>query len=151
MFDKAAAYNNLIVSLGYAGFLAIWIWARDSLHSTDSRIVAFLLGFSLLLFVAFNLLTSFVVSSRNIVLAKILSRTAEPCEILEDIARFRVVDGHRTLKYYAAWYWVFLLSATTGFLAGLLLLVLVGLQIFGFSFGLHSVFTHISILAGKMF
>lgn len=128
LFDKAAAYNNLVVSLGFAGFLTIWVWSRDILHPWDSNLVLLLLGSSLFLFILWNVISSFLISRQNIKLGKIVSSNLPAATKIERIEVAEAEIRKWSLKYYAAWYFVFVLAATSGFIAGLLLLLVIGLR-----------------------
>ena len=59
MFDKAANYNNIVITFGYAGFFAIWNFVSDRMHSWDTTAIALLLGSSLLVFIFWTLTVSF--------------------------------------------------------------------------------------------
>ena len=148
LFDKAATYNNIVVSLGYAGFIAMWTWARGFLHSTDATIVALLLGTSLFLFVLFNVVTMFMISRQNIGLAKVLSTGKPPLFMLAEAQTFEAALRKSTLAYYGAWYIFFLVSSMIGFLSGAMLLVLIGFNLAGIDVGIHTLIKYASVLSG---
>lgn len=141
LFDKTATYNNIVVSIGYAGFISLWIWAREITHPWDAAFTALLLGTSLFFFVLWNVVTTFIISTQNIKLAKVITKhhpTAalklvelETCE--KDLQKV-------SLKYYATWYFVFVITAITGFLSGGILIVLIAIKLLGLDFGIHTVF-----------
>jgi ABC-type transport system involved in multi-copper enzyme maturation permease subunit len=54
LFDKSSAYANLIMVGGYAGAFTIWSYTRHSLTQTGNVLTALLLGFSLTVFVLFE-------------------------------------------------------------------------------------------------
>ena len=58
LFDKAAAYNNVVSTLGYAGFFGIWTIVAPSLQASANAFVALMLGFSLAVFVWSTISTS---------------------------------------------------------------------------------------------
>ncbi|WP_143079942.1 hypothetical protein [Roseinatronobacter thiooxidans] len=35
-FDKAASYNNIVVSLGFAGFFTLWAWSQPVIDAVDA-------------------------------------------------------------------------------------------------------------------
>jgi hypothetical protein len=140
LFDKAATYNNIVVTLGFAGFLALWSGVREFLHPIDAVLVAILLGFSLFLFVLWNVVSSFVNSQRYREYGKIISRDISESQKLKAI-----VDAERKLKraemrYMSAYYVIFFLSAVTGFVAGSLLLMLTGLRLVNHQWSLYAAF-----------
>jgi hypothetical protein len=141
LFDKAATYNNIVVSLGYAGFISIWTWAQETLHPWDAMFSALLIGVSLFFFVLWNVVTTFIVSINNMKLSKILSKahSSPTLKLLELDEQSREIEK-RVLKYYATWYVIFLITAITGFVSGAILIILIGLKILGSNFGVHSLF-----------
>ena len=56
--QKTQAYNNVVVSLGYAGMFAIWQFVAEDMPPRDNALVAVLFGLSLLGFVLWILITS---------------------------------------------------------------------------------------------
>ncbi|MFA6266565.1 MAG: hypothetical protein WC670_12755 [Pseudolabrys sp.] len=54
LFDKSAAYNNLIMVGGYAGAFTIWSYTKSSLTTTANVATALLIGFSLCVFIFFQ-------------------------------------------------------------------------------------------------
>jgi hypothetical protein len=54
LFDKAAAYNNLIMVGGYAGAFTVWGNVRSQLPPYTNILIALLLGFSLSIFIFYQ-------------------------------------------------------------------------------------------------
>ncbi|WP_143079943.1 hypothetical protein [Roseinatronobacter thiooxidans] len=108
-------------------------------HPWDSSLLAFILGFSLFLFVFWNIITTFLFSRHNIKMAKALSQNTDAHSMIRDAQAVERDFQRWSLKYYASWYIVFLLSAISGFISGLILLFLLGMNIIYESFSLHSV------------
>lgn len=139
MFDKAAAYNNIVTTLGYAGFFAVWQTIRSEMKPWDNTLIAILLGVSLLLFVGWNILTMVVNSKRSIKIGRALSSSEDPDVLL---IRYRQAEADAnviTLRYYANWQWIFMLALFTGFLAGLLLLSLLFGSLVGQPFSFYDI------------
>jgi hypothetical protein len=55
LFDKSSAYANLIMVGGYAGAFAIWSYTKTSLTQRGNVATALLLGFSLSVFIFFEI------------------------------------------------------------------------------------------------
>jgi hypothetical protein len=55
VFDKAQAYTNVIILAGYAGAFTIWTYIKANLPLRAHLVVALGLGFSLLLFILFEI------------------------------------------------------------------------------------------------
>ena len=114
LFDKAATYNNLVVSLGFASFLAIWGWSRDSLHPWDSNFLIFFIGLALILFVFWNVLTTFLISKQHITMAKALTSNLNDVDKLKALDKARKGIERWSLGYYATWYVVFVATTVLG-------------------------------------
>lgn len=141
LFDKAATYNNIVVSLGYAGFFGIWIWSRELIHPWDAKLTALLLGLSLFMFVLWNVVTNYVISVKNIKLSQLMTSTQPSVEILiQKLVHLQRQIHKEQLAYYAAWYIIFLATSILGFLSGALLIILIGLDVLGLKVGVHSLF-----------
>jgi hypothetical protein len=54
LFDKSSAYANLIMVGGYAGAFTIWSYTKTSLTQRSNVVTALLLGFSLSVFILFE-------------------------------------------------------------------------------------------------
>ena len=54
LFDKSSAYANLIMVGGYAGAFTIWSYTKTSLTERGNVATALLLGFSLSVFILFE-------------------------------------------------------------------------------------------------
>ncbi|MFC3088276.1 hypothetical protein [Tabrizicola soli] len=55
VFDKAQTYNNFVVTLGYAGMFGIWSFVRDEMDPWDMKLIAVLLGSSLVMFMLWTM------------------------------------------------------------------------------------------------
>lgn len=124
LFEKATVYNNTVVTIGYAGFFAIWSFTSDAIPENDTNLIAALLGISLLTFVSWTLFAS-LLSAANVrriapvYLKEFSSRSERIAAIIEkerqgDVALMRV---------NAIWPYIFAISAISGFLAGILLII----------------------------
>ena len=56
LYDRAAAYTNLIIVAGYAGFFAVWGSVKSDLSKSEMLASAFCLSFSLMVFVFWEIL-----------------------------------------------------------------------------------------------
>ncbi len=138
MFDKAAAYNNIIVTLGYAGFFAIWTFTKDNLATWDTVLIAALLGTSLMLFIAWTLGISMVNARLVQRMGAVLNAEYESREdkVAAAIA-FETKHQKKLLRVLSVWMPVFYMTVFTGFSAGLILLSLLFGQVIGFEFSYH--------------
>lgn len=137
LFDKAASYNNIVISFGYAGFFAIWNFVSTDLHSWDTAVIAVLLGSSLLVFIGWTLTIAFLNSFSTRKLAAVYTKEFESKdEKLEAIALEEEQISRKHMKLLKAWFVVFFFTVTTGFLAGVALIVLMLGQVIGVPFNL---------------
>ena len=143
LFDKSATYNNIVVTLGYAGFFGIWNFSRNLINPSESKFLLTLLGFSLFLFVIWTVVTSFFVSLSNMKVGNALMADLLPIEKFQLLNKVEAEIKRSQLIYFLSWYWVFLLTLATGFLAGLLLLLLMVLDLIGIDASLFKMFAAI--------
>ena len=141
LFDRAATYNNVVVTMGYAGFFGILAYAKDSLDPRDIKLIVVLLGLSLFLFVIWTVVTSFVNAMTIMPLSKILMLEVTPTQKLLLITTQQKMAKRANLVYYNTWYFVFFISLISGFGAGLLLLGLIISDVLGFDFSLYCLLT----------
>lgn len=140
VFDKVAAYNNLVITIGYAGSFAIWNFVKDKMHTWDTLIIAFLLGISIFLFILWTLVNSFINTNkmRNISLV-LTDETSSNSDKIYKLDQIRHSERVNYLKFMQAWFCVFLISAITGMTAGLMLLLLIFLNIFSIDFSYYNI------------
>jgi fatty acid desaturase len=60
IFDKAAAYTNLVIVAGYAAFYAVWSKSEAYLPGTWFVLCALLVTFSALTFICFEVFKSLI-------------------------------------------------------------------------------------------
>ncbi len=65
LYDKAAAYTNIIMAAGYAGFFAVWSNMKAYMSPTEMRVSALCMLVSLLVFVLWEV-TKMILTSRNL-------------------------------------------------------------------------------------
>lgn len=142
LFDKGQAYINFVVTLGYAGFFAIWNFVRDLMPPWDMKVVAVLLGFSLIVFIAWTLASMIVIGSTTTALGNILRGSYDSRQgMLEAILEQEKRNQRVALKLQKFWLPTFLLSALTGFLAGILLLAVMLADVLGTPFSFYDVWS----------
>lgn len=65
LYDKSAAYTNIIMAAGYAGFFAVWSNMKEYMSPTEMRVSALCMLVSLLVFVLWEV-TKMILTSRNL-------------------------------------------------------------------------------------
>lgn len=140
LFDKAQTYSNFVVSLGYAGFFAIWNFVDLTITETDRIFIALLLGFSLFLFVVWTVVAMLL---QNKLVMNVNRAIASNRETREDMLE-AVIEAERQNTVFAfhfqrIWYIVFTCAVVPGFLAGAMLLVLLFGKVIGFDIRIYEI------------
>lgn len=141
LFDKSQAYINFIVTLGYAGFFAIWNLVKDFMHPWDMKIVAICLGTSLLIFITWTLIAMLAsTASVNRVAKAIRENQNNRDELAEAVELAERENLKRGLWLQIFWRPTFIASVLTGFLSGITLLIILLFDVIGHKFTLHGLF-----------
>ncbi len=133
LFDKTSAYNNIVLTLGYAGFFAIWNNTRDSLSFTQNAWIGAFLGISLVVFIVWTLINSVImvaaIGEKSSALNREFETRQDQVDALID-ANVNLQKG--TLKIQKHWPLVFGFTVFFGLGAGLYLLSILISQMVGF-------------------
>lgn len=133
LYDKSSSYNNVVLTLGYAGFFAIWSKVSTSLSFTANAWVGALLGISLITFIAWTLVNMLVnvrsLKLRNSELQKEFDSRAEQ---LDALARAHHLVQMRILSVLKYWPVTFGVTVISGFAAGVFLLAILISEMVGF-------------------
>ena len=108
LFDKAAAYSNLILAVGYASVFAVWSAVREHLQPIDERLSGALLLVSLSAFVAYEIYKVLLVSLATRKRAKALSGSVEQLSSNVDafVAKLEAMEiEHAHIDAKAGKYW----------------------------------------------
>lgn len=133
MYDKAASYNNIVATLGYAAFFTIWTIVSPELSLATNGVIGLLLGASVLIFIGWTLFLSVLVTksfSRYGVIA--YSKFETFAEELEAHKKAEEQASLEVLKIQRWWPLQFSIATFSGFSAGVYLLVKLGLITAGF-------------------
>jgi len=134
LFDKSSSYNNVVLTLGYAGFFSIWSIVNESLNPVQNAWVGVLLGSSLFVFVVWTLLNSvfltFTVRGR----AKLFEQEFESRQEQIEVFSQGHADTARASNFsMKLWPFVFIFTAGTGMAAGGFLTIILFTQLVGMS------------------
>lgn len=119
-FDKASTYTKIIVGLGYGAFFTAWSGTKAHLAPRPLLWSALLVTTSLVLFVAFAICETLIISYLGIRFAQTLPESGQ--EILRELETFRSLSRSLTQPLRKAWVVAFPLSALSG-LAGAAVLI----------------------------
>jgi hypothetical protein len=133
LFDKSASYNNIVSTLGYAGFFAIWSIVNKGLSFEQNAFVGMFLGLSLLIFIIWTLINSFLLTVGIRKRALFLSQERESRQ--DEIEAYRMAEAsidRMFLNIQKWWVYIFSLSTALGLIAGIFLLAVLLQQMIGF-------------------
>jgi hypothetical protein len=120
IFQKLEAYSKTIIVLGYAGLFAVWGFVKDHLSHRAIVTTAALVGFSLIVYIASEIVWMTERPLLHVRLSKVV--TARPGDQARAINDF--VEQARTLQTRAprSWWVILLLTVVPGFAGALILL-----------------------------
>jgi hypothetical protein len=118
-FGHAQAYTNVVLSVGYAGFFAIWSFLKPDLSKGETLWSALLVSVSLTVFILWEVYQSFYRSRSIMSLAETVK---DPSRFEVAIDRYRREENSRVISLKRVWVVAFLLTVVTGF-GGTLILI----------------------------
>ncbi len=121
IYEKADSHNNVMMLAGYAGIFAIWGFVKDFLSKNASLWISILLGFSLLLFVLFELISMYMRSRPALKFAKLPISNAE--EYLAALPAFQSDMNRQVLAAVFVWRLLFYPTVLAGLSAAILLML----------------------------
>ncbi len=127
MYDKAAAYTNLIVAGGYAAFFTVWGKMGAGEHPRLHAAAALCTITSVIVLIGWEVFTT---THGAIVLRRVIPLlNVEPTKVRESLDRINGVVRAHDLWTARIWAPVLCLTMLPGFAGGLILIVLVVLRI----------------------
>lgn len=120
LYDRAAAYTNLIIVAGYAGFFAVWGSVKSDLSKSEMLASAFCLSFSLMVFVFWEILVMLYTSRTLGNLNKTLQ--APPQDFEKQLEKHNVLVAKRAVSIRRIWYGILLLTIVPGLIGGAILM-----------------------------
>lgn len=137
IFDQATSYNNFIVTIGYAGFFAIWNFLQEVVQLNDSALIGILLGVSILAFTSWVLIN--VIANMNHMTRVSTAFSQEHSsneEKLEAIHKVDLRNQISAMRLMKAWHYFFVTALVSGFSAGIILLILLFSFVIGENFSI---------------
>jgi hypothetical protein len=113
-YSSAAAYTNIILGAGYAGFFATWAFMRERLTPATELWAALLVLVSLLSFILFEVYKSFYISRSLLSLERAVGNTDNFSALL---AMHKVEAQRLALQFGSVWlrsFWFILLTGVGG-------------------------------------
>lgn len=107
LYDKAAAYTNLIIIGGYAGYFGLWQLTKDHLSKQQSLWSALLVLASLFVFIVFEVIKMVITSRAMVAHAKVLRSPAvrdDPDELLKQLKRSQLITDREAAGLVRLWY-----------------------------------------------
>lgn len=99
VFDRAAAYSNLIMFGGYAGGFAIWNFTREILGNQAEVWVALLLTISLATFIFFEVFKMIFTSMGTFKQRAVLTKVLPPDQFLAKLQELEQSQNMRIAKW----------------------------------------------------
>jgi predicted neutral ceramidase superfamily lipid hydrolase len=129
LYDKAVAYTNVIIIAGYVAFFAIWNTMKANMSRPEMLLTAFCMTFSLVFFVFWEV-TKMIINSKSVTgLMKVLN--APPQEFDKRLAEQQKADQRLNVRLMKYWIIILALTVVPGLVAGAVLLVSFGRQLWG--------------------
>lgn len=113
-FSQAAAYSNLIIGAGYAGFFATWSFTKDIINRDLNVAAGFFILISLILFITFEIIKTVSIEFEIAKQKTILSRP-EDYEMLMEA--YKKTQAQVSLRQFWLWVVFFSLIVTTALCA----------------------------------
>lgn len=121
LFDKAAAYTNLVIVAGYAVFYTVWSKSEAYLPSTWFVAAALLVTFSALTFICFEVFKLLINRETFKCLDEVVK--AAHNQISNKIEKYELRNAKLSARVMRAWIIVFPVTLTTGLCGAVILLV----------------------------
>jgi hypothetical protein len=121
LYDKAAAYNNLIIIAGYAAFFAVWANVKTYLGQREMFYAALFMTISLVCFVVWETTKMFITAKTlNTLRTAVLG--ASPEHFNRRLQELQKAEARLLLKFMYIWYFVLAICVGFGLLAAALLI-----------------------------
>lgn len=127
LYEKAASHNNVMMLAGYAGLFAIWGFIKDYLSQNATLWIGLLTGISLILFVLFELISTYKRSRSYIRFVEVSKK--KPNDFLVAFSELQREENNSLGSAVIIWRLFFFPTVLTGFSATILLLVNVLLKL----------------------
>lgn len=99
VFDRAAAYTNLIMFGGYAGGFAIWNFTRDHLTERSEIWAALLLTISLMTFIFFEVFKMIISSKASFKKQALLTKAMPPEQFFKALQDFEDQNNKKIVTW----------------------------------------------------
>lgn len=129
LYDKAAAYTNLIIVAGYIGFFTVWGNMKDTLSEGEMLLSAFCITFSLVFFVFWEVVKMIINSSVYRGLIEVIN--APPNQFEEKLQEQQKSEQRLQIRLLRAWFVILILTVVPGVIGAGVLLWSFGRQLIG--------------------
>jgi hypothetical protein len=131
LFQKAEAYSKTIILLGYAGLFALWGFVKDHLSHRAIMWTALLVGFSLIVYIAWEIVA---MAQRALVHHRFNKAiSAHPADLAKAINDFDQQTRAIEMRSVAIWRVILVLTVVPGFVGAFILLYNVFADLTGLS------------------
>lgn len=151
LFEKSQAYNNVILTLGYAGMFAIWNFIRDQMDPWDMKLIALLIGSSLVLFIGWTIFQMVLIARAAVAHSAVLAQVFPTMdEHIEAITECEAAVRRGALRFQRVWLWIFIPTVVLGFAAAVCLLSLLLAGVLEIPFALHQIPSRIGAAVSRL-
>jgi hypothetical protein len=121
LFDKAAAYENVIVLGGYVAFFSVWATVSHQLTKNAALLCGGLMAISLTLYVGWHILQMLTRLRHHPKFGQLVSADLPPREFLEKWQAAELAQQRESVMLLRVWPWFFLPTLVTGITASVIL------------------------------
>jgi hypothetical protein len=114
LFDRGAAYTNLIMIGGYASAFGLWSATRPQLPARANVAIALGLGLSLFSFVCFEIYKMTTTAVRFLKNRKLIMSVLPPDKYLANLQKMASEEQKLSMSFIPIWLTTFIISLVTG-------------------------------------
>jgi len=131
IYEKAQAYSNAMMLVGYAGIFALWTFAKGALTTRTTSAVIVLVGVSLLLYVSWEIYGMIHRATAGAKFLALLDKA--PNEFFQILEQQDVENRRLAGRYIIAWRIIIVPTIFTAYVGALMLIYNAVANIFGFT------------------
>lgn len=120
-FEKAMAYSNVIITLGYAALFTILNYTKENIGHRAFIVTCVLIGISILFYVGFTIY-SMIYNIREIKYQIPLTQINEVEKFQVEEVIYQIRCAHRLKAHVKVWQITFIISVVTGIAAALIII-----------------------------
>ncbi len=120
LYDKAAAYTNVVVVAGYVAFFTVWGNMKELLSAREMLLSALSVTCSLVVFVLWEIVSMIIHAITNLGLMRVVNAPAQEFE--EKLQAYQKAMERLHIRTIPVWYVILFLTVVPGLLGAAVLL-----------------------------